>query len=115
MNIGKNVRRGDILMVDLGTSNIIGSEQRGTRPAVVIQNNKGNFFSTTIIIALVTTRNKRNYIPTHFNIDIDGTESVVMCEQIRTIDKSRVVRYLGSINAEDVEKLNECLKVSQEL
>jgi mRNA interferase MazF len=86
------VKRGDIYFADL--SPVIGSEQGGIRPVLVIQNNLGNHFSPTIIIAAITAKMAKPKLPTHIGIKSNGTgierDSVILLEQIRTIDKSRL-------------------------
>ena len=85
----KNVKRGEIYYADL--SPVIGSEQDGTRPVLILQNDVGNRFSPTTIVAPITSRVKRNRLPTHVSIHAEGLrcESVALLEQIRTIDKTR--------------------------
>lgn len=94
--------RGDIYLVDLGTH--FGSEQGGCRPVLVIQNNVGNHFGPTLIVAPITSRfNKKANQPTHFalvRVNNLTSPSVVLAEQILTIDKSRVIKYLGKVSEE---------------
>ena len=93
------VRRGDIFFADL--SPVVGSEQGGTRPVVVIQNNTGNKFSPTVIVAAVTSQMHKSNLPTHIFVDY-GTglskPSVILLEQIRTLDKSRLREKVGHLN-----------------
>lgn len=108
-------RRGDIYLADLnGTA--LGSEQHGVRPVLVLQNNKGNLFSPTIIIAPLTSRKQeRHMLPTHRKLrDVEGLnhQSVVMLEQIRTIDKRRVTGYIGRISEKEMERVETAMKVS---
>ncbi len=97
------VKRGDIYFADL--SPVIGSEQGGIRPVLVIQNNLGNHFSPTIIIAAITAKMAKPKLPTHIVIKSNGTgierDSVILLEQIRTIDKTRL--------KEKVCHLDDCL------
>ena len=102
--------REDIVMIDLGQEGSIGSEQRGYRPAIIIQNNVGNTYSPTLVVALITTKDKA-VIPTHMNVDL-YEPSTIMAEQIRTIDKSRVHKKVGRLKSEYVDKLNHCVQVS---
>lgn len=92
--------RGDIYWADLNP--VTGSEQGGIRPVVVLQNNCGNNYSPTLIVAAVTSKDKKKpCLPTHFLIKSNPAftrPSVVLLEQIRTIDKSRIIRYSGSIS-----------------
>lgn len=114
----KNVplRRGDIVFADL--SPIIGSEQGGTRPCLVIQNNIGNTNSPTTIVAAITKSRTKAVLPTHFYIDTAGglltEKSMVLFEQIRTIDKSRIKRIVGHLNLsiEQSEEMEHCLDIS---
>jgi mRNA interferase MazF len=90
------LHRGDIIIVDMGKSdNSLGSEQRGYRPAIVVQNNVGNTYSTTIIVALITKQLK-THIPTHMHLDL-YEPSTVLTEQVRTLDKARLQRKLGDL------------------
>ncbi len=107
-------RRGDIYYVDL--SPVKGSEQGGFRPVIVIQNNTGNRYSPTLIVAIVTTKvNKKVSFPTHHLIDNNrafSQPSEVMLEQIRTIDKCRIDRYLGKVSEEDMCAIDDALLTS---
>ena len=100
--------RGDIYSADLSPG--IGSEQSGSRPVLILQNNVGNCFSPTIIIAAITSVSKKSRkFPTHYHLnDRCGLvkPSVVMLEQIRTIDKSRLKNYIGHLNKDDMENIN---------
>lgn len=106
--------RGDIYSADL--SNGIGSEQSGSRPVLVLQNNIGNHFSPTVIIAAITSvSKKRNKFPTHYYLNTECgliKPSVVMLEQVRTIDKRRLKNYIGHLNTEDMNKIDETLMLS---
>ena len=100
-------RRGDIYLANLNP--YIGSEQGGTRPALLLQNNTGNFYCPTLIVA------KKPHQPTHYLLSsvkgMDGA-SVVLLEQIKTIDKRRVVRYIGRVSREQMDGVNEALQIS---
>jgi mRNA interferase MazF len=98
-------RRGDIFFAELEEGT--GSEQQGTRPVVIIQNNIGNKFSPTLIVACITSQIKTK-LPTHVSWDT----STILCEQIKTIDKSRLGRFLGSLTTMQMEKVNYALRVS---
>lgn len=110
-------RRGDIYCADLNP--VIGSEQGGIRPVVVIQNDTGNKHAPTLIVATVTTRvKKKSQQPTHYLISGNPafTEpSVVMLEQIRTIDKSRIGSYLGKATSSEMNGIDKALYVSLNL
>lgn len=107
------IRRGDILHVDLGEG--IGSEQSGLRPVLVIQNDIGNKFSPTIIVAAITSQDKAK-MPTHVilgqDCGLDRAKSVVMLEQIRTIDRSRIKKHIGHVNEDDVRRINKAYEIS---
>ena len=107
-------RKGDIYYADLRP--VKGSEQGGSRPVIVIQNNTGNRYSPTLIVAIVTTKvNKKTNFPTHHLIDKNqafSQPSEVMLEQIRTIDKCRIDRYLGKVSVEDMCAIDDALLIS---
>ncbi len=108
------VKKGDLYFADL--SPVIGSEQGGVRPVLVVQNNVGNKYSPTIIVAAVTSRRNKAQLPTHVSIDAAGNglskNSVVLLEQLRTIDKSRLRERIGTLNQELMPDVNEALGVS---
>ena len=109
-----DVRWGDICFVDFEKNE--GSEQNGIRPAIIIQNDKGNTYSPTTIVASITSQEKR-YLPTHVSIKPyqSGLEkiSTIMFEQIRTIDKGRIISKVGHINTDWlVEKIKKSLTIS---
>ena len=113
MNENWNYRRGDIYLADLNT--YVGSEQGGTRPVLVLQNNDGNFYCPTLIVAPMTTQLKKLNQPTHFLIKHNralAAPSMVEFEQIKTIDKSRVMSYLGKLTREQLAQVDDYLKVS---
>lgn len=109
-----NVKRGDIFYADL--SPVIGSEQGGVRPVLVIQNDIGNKYSPTIIIGAITSQINKAKLPTHVEITAPEyglpKDSVVLLEQIRTIDKKRLREKIGRFNDEMMKKVDECLKIS---
>ena len=108
------VKRGDIFYADL--SPVIGSEQGGIRPVIVVQNDIGNKYSPTVIVAAVTSRINKAKMPTH--IEISALEygltkdSVILAEQIRTIDKKRLKEKIGRIDDKLIEKVNTALMIS---
>lgn len=107
-----DVRRGDVFVVDYGVG--VGCEQQGIRPALVIQNDVGNEFSPTVIVAAITDAQKR-YMPTHFPIRKDqgmDKDSVVMLEQIRTVDKQRLIRKVCSLPDETMKEMAATLLIS---
>ncbi|WDV45265.1 type II toxin-antitoxin system PemK/MazF family toxin [Clostridiaceae bacterium M8S5] len=108
------VKRGDILYADL--SPVIGSEQGGVRPVLVIQNNVGNKYSPTIIVAAITSQINKAKLPTHIEIKASEygltKDSVVLMEQIRTIDKKRLREKIGHFDDDMMTKVNDCVKIS---
>lgn len=108
------VKRGDIFYADL--SPVIGSEQGGVRPVLVIQNDVGNKYSPTIIIAAITSQINKAKLPTHVEITAPEyglpKDSVVLLEQIRTIDKKRLREKIGRFNEEMMRSVDEALKIS---
>lgn len=115
---GLKIKRGDIFYAEL--SPVIGSEQGGLRPCVVIQNDMGNRYSPTVIIAPITSKMAKASLPTHIEIKKDDKnnldmDSVILLEQIRTIDKKRLREHLGFVDAKLHKKINESLKISLQL
>ena len=108
------VRRGDIFYADL--SPVVGSEQGGIRPVLIIQNDVGNKYSPTVICAAITSQINKAKLPTHIEIDALRynliKNSVVLLEQIRTIDKKRLREKISHIDNDLMEKVNEGLKIS---
>ena len=109
-----SIKRGDIFYVDLNPTK--GSEQAGRRPVIVIQNNVGNEMSPTIIIAPLTTKKFSKEYPTNVHLK-KGTanlkeDSVILLSQIRTIDKKRLERKIGSLFEEILAKMDEAIKIS---
>ncbi len=104
----KSIKRGDIFLADLNP--VIGSEQGGIRPVVIIQNNVGNQYSDTVIVASISSKSKN--MPTHVKVKTSLLfyESYIYMEQIRTIDKKRLLKYICHIKY--VEKINQALKTS---
>ena len=107
-------RRGDVYLANLDP--YIGSEQGGTRPVVVLQNNMGNFFCPTLIVAPITSRcAKKPNQPTHYYAEhINGLDSpgMVLLEQIKTIDKRRVRKYLGKMSRNQMDEIGEAIETS---
>ena len=108
-------RRGDLYLADL--SPVRGSEQGGVRPVLVIQNDIGNFYAPTLIVAMITTK-KKSLQPTHYRIEklhILPHPSIVLLEQLRTIDKHRIIQYLGKLDEIEMAGVDEALLISLEL
>lgn len=108
----EQVKRGEIYYADLSPA--VGSEQDGMRPVLVLQNDTGNRYSGTTIVAAITSKKKKTYLPTHVEIHTDGlkTESVVLLEHIRTIDKARLYERIGKISKDNMGKVDHALIVS---
>ncbi|GFN22042.1 MAG: type II toxin-antitoxin system PemK/MazF family toxin [Thermoanaerobacteraceae bacterium] len=108
------VRRGDIFYAQLNP--VVGSEQGGTRPVLIIQNDIGNQYSPTTIVAAITSQINKAKLPTHVEISAaqSGLErdSVILTEQIRTIDKSRLRQKVAFLDDEIMEKVNRALEIS---
>ena len=111
------IRRGDIYYADL--SPVVGSEQGGIRPVLVIQNNVGNKHSPTIICAAITSKMNKAKLPTHIEISTRDYRivktSVILLEQIRTIDKKRLREYVCHIDGNMMRKVDQAIRVSLEL
>lgn len=107
----REIKRGQIYMADLNP--VIGSEQGGRRPVVIIQNNLGNRFSPTVIVAAITGQVKRE-LPTHTKLTAVGLpkESTALLEQIRTLDKSRLFEKIGEVSSEEMNRITEALRIS---
>ena len=105
-------QRGDIFFTHFGAST--GSEQCGDRPAVILQNDVGNYHSPTLIVAALTSKvDKKAMQPTHSLVELDGLEpSIVQTEQIFTIDKSRVIKYLGHLTSEEMHRVDDAVRIS---
>lgn len=108
------VRRGDIFYADL--SPVVGSEQGGIRPVLIIQNDTGNRHSPTVIVAAVTSKMNKAKLPTHVEIDSRRyhifRDSVILLEQIRTIDKRRLRDMVCHVDRELMRKVDEALRIS---
>jgi len=112
--VERKIKRGDIYYADLTLG--VGSEQSGTRPVLIIQNNTGNKHSQTVIAAIITSRTAgKTKIPTHCPIKKQqglGRDSLVLLEQLRTIDKARLNEYIGTLDSEAMSKVDKALAVS---
>lgn len=106
-------RRGEIYYIE-SVWNSVGSEQRGTRPAVIVSNEKNNRFSSTVEVVFMTTQPK-NDMPTHVTILSTGRPSTVLCEQINTVSIERIADYCGECSDEEMKKIDEALLISLEL
>ena len=110
-------KRGDLYYANLNP--YFGSEQGGTRPVLVLQNNVGNFFCPTLIVAPLTSKwIKKKELPTHYALERVaelGLKSVVLLEQIKTIDKRRVLSYIGRVSREEMRAIDDALQVSLDI
>ena len=109
----KAIRRGDLFYADLNP--VIGSEQGGIRPVLVIQNDVGNHFSPTVVAAAITSRKAKNSLPTHIlleNVPGLAPTSLLLLEQLRTIDRKRLRGYIGRISKEKMLEVDAGLAIS---
>ena len=108
------IKRGDIYYADL--SPVVGSEQGGIRPVLIVQNDVGNKYSPTVIAAAITSQRDKTKLPTHIQVDADNSglakDSIVLLEQIRTIDKQRLKEKMGNLDENDMNRVNQALSVS---
>ena len=108
------IKRGQLYYADL--SPVVGSEQGGVRPVLILQNDVGNKFSPTVIAAATTSRLTKAKLPTHITLEKEKyclpKDSIVLLEQIRTIDKSRLLDYIGELPTEIMSKVNTALMIS---
>ena len=111
------IKRGDIFYADLRP--VVGSEQGGIRPVLIIQNDVGNRHSPTVICAAITSKMNKAKLPTHIEIDASAygieRDSVILLEQIRTIDKQRLREYVCHVDYSFMKKIEEALKISLEI
>lgn len=110
----REIKRGEIYFVNLDP--VVGSEQGGTRPVLIIQNNVGNkFSSTTIIAAAITSKTAKSSLPTHITLkNVAGLDrdSLLLLEQVKTIDRSRIKGYIGTLDDKTMENVNKALCIS---
>ncbi len=108
------IKRGDIFYADL--SPVVGSEQGGVRPVLIVQNDVGNKYSPTVIAAAITSQETKTNLPTHISLAAGGCglakDSVVLLEQVRTLDKKRLKEKRGSADYDIMSKINEALSIS---
>ncbi|MBE6910608.1 MAG: type II toxin-antitoxin system PemK/MazF family toxin [Ruminococcaceae bacterium] len=109
----RHILRGDVYYADLRPT--IGSEQDGVRPVLVIQNNIGNLHSPTVIVASITSRQTKSHLPTHVNVGrVRGmnSRSIIMLEQVRTIDKARLLDFVGHLLPGAMRQVDRAVAVS---
>ncbi len=108
------IKRGDIYYADL--SPVVGSEQGGLRPVLIVQNDVGNKYSPTVIAAAITSQVSKSRLPTHIDVTADhfglSKDSVILLEQIRTIDKKRLKEKMGHLDDGVMRKVNDAIGVS---
>lgn len=108
------IYKGDIYYADL--TPVVGCEQGGIRPVLIIQNNIGNLYSPTVIVAAITSRTGKQHLPTHIELDDPQNglrkNSLVLLEQVRTIDRSRLRDYIGSLTNEQLAQVDNAVAVS---
>ncbi len=113
MSVNNNIRRGDIFYADL--SPVVGSEQGGVRPVLIVQNDVGNRYSPTVIAAAITSQISKSKLPTHIQVHTDSglaKSSIVLLEQIRTLDKRRLKDRMGHLDDATMTLVNDALSVS---
>ena len=108
------IRRGDIYYADL--SPVVGSEQGGIRPVLIIQNDIGNKFSPTVIAAAITSKTDKSKLPTHIDVYAEkyglARDSVILLEQIRTLDKKRLKEKMGHLDDNVMAEVNDAINIS---
>lgn len=108
------VKRGEIYYADL--SPVVGSEQGGVRPVLIVQNDIGNKHSPTVIAAAITSQKEKNKLPTHIPLSAASCglakDSVVLLEQVRTLDKRRLKERMGELDSDSMSQVNNALSVS---
>ena len=109
-----NIKRGDIFYADL--SPVVGSEQGGVRPVLIVQNDVGNRFSPTVIAAAITSQQEKAKLPTHIQLGTVNSgllkDSVVLLEQIRTIDKRRLKEKMGCLDGHSMDMVDKAISIS---
>ncbi len=108
------IARGELYLADLDP--VVGSEQGGLRPVLIVQNDMGNRYSPTVVVLAVTSQLQKARLPTHVLIPAEGRglqrDSVVLAEQVRTLDKRRLRERIGRLGAEDMASVGRALAVS---
>ena len=108
------VHRGEIYYADL--SPVVGSEQGGVRPVLIVQNDVGNKFSPTVIAAAITSQKDTANLPTHIAVNAQGSglikDSIILLEQVRTLDKHRLREKMGRLDAESMGRVDQALSIS---
>ena len=110
-SVNRTFKRGDIYYIK-GIEGTVDSEQKGTRPGVIISNDTGNKHSPNVLITYLTTADNKSPLPTHVVINSAQKQSIVLCECIKEISKSRVLEYVGKVADCEMEQINKALKIS---
>ncbi len=119
MNIGwrkmlSQIKRGELYYADL--SPVVGSEQGGVRPVLIVQNDVGNKFSPTVIVAAITSKLTKAKLPTHIEIQAKSfgleKDSVILLEQIRTVDKTRLQNKIGDLSTSQMKNVDKAILIS---
>lgn len=109
-----NIKRGEIYYADL--SPVVGSEQGGVRPVLIVQNDVGNKYSPTVIAAAITSQHDKSNLPTHIKLNADNCglakDSIVLLEQMRTIDKQRLKEKMGNLDGNSMNMVDKAISVS---
>ena len=109
-----NIKRGDIYYADL--SPVVGSEQGGIRPVLIVQNDVGNRYSPTVIAAAITSQKDKTELPTHIKVTAQGSglqrDSIILLEQVRTIDTKRLKERMGTLDLVSMDRVDQALSVS---
>lgn len=112
--MGMQIKKGDVYYADL--TPVIGCEQGGVRPVVIIQNNVGNRYSPTVIVAAVTSRTGKHQLPTHIKLESSfpglHRDSMILLEQVRTIDRSRLREYIGRLGEMTMQGVDQAIAIS---
>ena len=113
--VDTSVKRGDIYYADL--SPVVGSEQGGVRPVLIIQNDTGNRYSPTVIAAAITSQTGKARLPTHIALPVNEScglnrDSIILLEQVRTIDRARLREYIGRVKTPTMQSVNQAIAVS---
>lgn len=110
----ETIKRGDIYYADL--SPVVGSEQGGVRPVLIVQNDTGNRHSPTVIVAAITSQLGKSRLPTHIPLPADSSElpkdSIILLEQVRTLDKRRLKESMGRLSMEQMQQVDGAIAVS---
>ena len=110
----RTILRGDMYYFDLSPA--IGSEQNGLRPVLIVQNNQGNKFSSTVIVAAISSKTEKSHLPTHIIVTCEdfglSKDSLILLEQVRTIDKQRLRDYIGRLDEKTMKQVDKALALS---